>query len=298
MAEDLGRFLRGEPIKARPVGRLERLRKWCRRQPAAAALVAVSVLAVVLIVGGLTMGMVLLTEKQRATEGALGREKQARNDLEEALRSERRLSYFQRISLADRYVAAGNRARAFRVLDECPPELRGWEWDHLRRLCRDERLTLRSGPNGFLFGPIPLQVGMPKAMGDWDRTKLYHFWGSADGSRALVVDGSGGRLLDVATGRELARLDVSLPSAEDQYRSLPLSADGRVLVRTFRGSPNGRPRPARVEVREIASGRVLAVRRGGPGDPPRRPQPGRPAPARLHPAGPGPEGGAPDLSRL
>ncbi len=47
LASELDHFLAGEPIKARPVGRLERLIKWTRRQPAQAALVVVSLLAVI-----------------------------------------------------------------------------------------------------------------------------------------------------------------------------------------------------------------------------------------------------------
>jgi tetratricopeptide (TPR) repeat protein len=46
LADDLRRFLDGEPITARPVGRLERTWKWMRRRPLGAALVGVSVTAV------------------------------------------------------------------------------------------------------------------------------------------------------------------------------------------------------------------------------------------------------------
>jgi tRNA A-37 threonylcarbamoyl transferase component Bud32 len=45
LAADLRRFLKGEPVKARPAGRVGRLWRWCKRNPALAAASALAALA-------------------------------------------------------------------------------------------------------------------------------------------------------------------------------------------------------------------------------------------------------------
>jgi serine/threonine-protein kinase len=73
LADDLGRFGRGEPVAARPVGVAERAWKWVRRRPTAAGLLA----AVVLLVAAGGVGAWLLSQ-QRAT----ARGRQAQTDQE------------------------------------------------------------------------------------------------------------------------------------------------------------------------------------------------------------------------
>ncbi|MCI0641166.1 MAG: serine/threonine-protein kinase [Gemmataceae bacterium] len=51
LAQELRRFHEGEPILTRPVSRLEHCRRWCRRHPARAALVAMSGAAAVFLCG-------------------------------------------------------------------------------------------------------------------------------------------------------------------------------------------------------------------------------------------------------
>jgi tetratricopeptide (TPR) repeat protein len=61
LAEDLCRFQAGEPIVARPIGRLERLAKWARRRPAVAALTGGLAAALLALLAALTTGIVLTT---------------------------------------------------------------------------------------------------------------------------------------------------------------------------------------------------------------------------------------------
>ncbi len=77
LADDLGRFLRSEPIWARRVSACERLLKWVRRKPTLAALLIVSALALVaLIGGGVAHNVRLDAEVERAEANAAEAQRQ------------------------------------------------------------------------------------------------------------------------------------------------------------------------------------------------------------------------------
>ena len=89
LAEDLGRFLAGEPIRARPTGLLERGYKWSKRRPSLAALIAVSVLSFVgLAIGGWYYAASLSwanKELKKANELAQAERVRAEDNFEQAL---------------------------------------------------------------------------------------------------------------------------------------------------------------------------------------------------------------------
>jgi formylglycine-generating enzyme required for sulfatase activity len=84
LADDLQRFQTDEPIRARPVGRLERAMKWAKRRPALAALMGVVLLALVLLVvlsGNLAAARNDADEKRKAAEKEADKARKARDFL-------------------------------------------------------------------------------------------------------------------------------------------------------------------------------------------------------------------------
>src|SRR5262249_55086310 len=131
LALDLQRFLHDEPVLACPPSAAYRVKKFVRRHKGPVLATAVIVLA---LVGG-SVG---------TTTGLL-RAQAERDDKEQARQAERRTAYARAIPLAHAEWRAGNPGRAERVLDECSPELRGWEWHYLRRLFQGRQLATLGG---------------------------------------------------------------------------------------------------------------------------------------------------------
>jgi tRNA A-37 threonylcarbamoyl transferase component Bud32 len=93
LADDLGRYLRGEPIAAHPATILEKAVKWAKRQPAQATTLAVSAVAALLLAaGGLWFTNELMKERnqaqQKEKEVGLARdaEKRRASELDSALK--------------------------------------------------------------------------------------------------------------------------------------------------------------------------------------------------------------------
>ncbi|WP_165073584.1 protein kinase domain-containing protein [Paludisphaera rhizosphaerae] len=132
LADDLENFLIGKPIQARRVGSLERVWRWCKRNPAAAGMIGVSGIALLTLVG---LGVALAYQSRLQAAYAAK---------DEAFARERTFLYENRVLFADRELNDNTPHRAEQMLDECPPERRDWEWNYLKRQCHAELMIIQA----------------------------------------------------------------------------------------------------------------------------------------------------------
>ena len=76
-------------------------------------------------------------------------------DLQGNIERERRDSYFHRIALSQRELSVNNLGGALQLLDECPEDLRQWEWYYLMRLCRVEPSSCGTRPRSAAWRSAP-----------------------------------------------------------------------------------------------------------------------------------------------
>jgi WD40 repeat protein len=206
LADDLERWLAGEPIQARPYTRLERAVKAVRRRPArAAVVVALGLMA------GWIFGQTLshnrdlerlLQTTRDAEQAARDSERLAKDNEQTARESQEQVIhqlYLSQMGQAHLAWKDGQVGRVLDLLGAQEPErtgghdLRGFEWYYLRRLCQAGHTVLARqeqpfygvaySPDGKLLAATsgPLR---PDRAGRWDL-----------------------KLFDAATGKELRSLD-------------------------------------------------------------------------------------------
>ena len=252
LAEDLGRFLDGRPIRARRSSARERLGKWARRRPAHAALAGVIALSLASGLGVLLWSSAWSRRHIREMHEAVARaerdtqraERSAHEAHLDVARADERERFAERYGLASQLrlihetFNSGNIALAAKMVDAHRPgpgrpEPRGFAWGYLRRLFRGEVTALGEAEQTEWSAVFDLAVGPD------GRTIAA---GTADG-RVVVWD-----LVDRRLRHTLSH-QTSGPWRPVYY--LAFSGDGRFLAS---GGDS-----CVVKIWDMASGRELAA---------------------------------------
>jgi WD40 repeat protein len=294
LAEDLRRFLKGEPITARPAGVIEKGLKWVRRRPAAAGLLGLTALVVAGLAGG--GWWYSQREFERAErEAGLRRDAdyaaaEAKVKAQEAkdramelaqqkdVEHERAacLQYAVDMTLAHRAWENNNVRQVLDLLAvQVPapgkPDHRGWEWYYQQRLFQSELRSLTAQDvHSVAFSPDGrrLASGCGRQIILWDTVsgqllRIFNIHTDYVESVAFSPDGrclaSASRdksikVWDVASGRELR----TYKGHNGAVRSVAFSPDGRRLASASSDKT--------VKVWDAASGQELRTLKGHTGD--------------------------------
>jgi WD40 repeat protein/tRNA A-37 threonylcarbamoyl transferase component Bud32 len=188
LADDLRRYLAGRPIAARPVGRLERLVRWTKRNPVTSALLAL--VAVSLALGAVVGSVLALRARHSASESA-------------------QHLYLAHMNLAQQYWDAGRTAPVLELLGRYAPQAgqsldrRGWEWHYQWNLCHRElrQIGRWSGAvHCVAVSPDGLRIA---AAGDAGDVQLFE---TATGRRLRQFHGHRGAVYDVVFSPDGSRL--------------------------------------------------------------------------------------------
>jgi WD40 repeat protein/serine/threonine protein kinase len=171
-ADELDRYLHDEPVRARRLSRVEKICRWCRRNPtlggllvATTGLIFMSALAIVLVFDQVQL--------RRAHEQA-----------EKADRMQERYLYVNDICMTDRLYRENQLFRARQLLEDCAADQRGWEWNYLDRITNADLLSLTGHTQ-----PVHTLAFAPR--------QRWLVSGSGDGSLVFWEPGAAKRMLEL-----------------------------------------------------------------------------------------------------
>jgi WD40 repeat protein/tRNA A-37 threonylcarbamoyl transferase component Bud32 len=249
LADDLRRWLEGEPIKARRPGFVERAVRWGKREPKLAAAGALAMIGLV----ALAVALAIVLQKVQADYGqeqlAHGKTKQSLTDTKQSLTDEladhRRTKgdrYAKQVGLANEQIGAFNLRGGMATLAACPGDLRGWEWGHLRMLAEGT-------PDAFHVLPGNGRVLHIAFSGDSKQLLSQHVHGTH-------------KVWDLAAMKSKDRKQAL---ALEEWAAVRFSADGKRVAEVQRPAPVVRPKgegkdeppPAKLVVREVDTNNVV-----------------------------------------
>ncbi|MBM4068867.1 MAG: hypothetical protein FJ271_07965 [Planctomycetes bacterium] len=239
LADDLHRYLEGEPIAARRMSALRRTVRWCRRHPAAAVLLTLVLLA------PLAFGVL---------HWQIAREERELRDLSEIReRGMRRLLYLAQVRQAHQALDQSDQDRAIDLLRRWLPrkgqdDLRDWEWYYLWDLCQG-RYSLRAYQGqavAAIYRPGHTQlisaggpVGKPGEIRVWDADtgKPVRRWAAhANAITAIACSSDGKRLASASFDRTVhlwdpdTGIEIQKLGHRDNVRAIAFAPDGKRLA--------------------------------------------------------------------
>jgi WD40 repeat protein/serine/threonine protein kinase len=199
LAEDLQRYLADEPVMACRPSLGYRLRKFLRRNKA--PVLAAGLVALALLCGGIgvAFGLIEAWNRRKLTslwqkaeiargeaETARDGEAKAKRETEDAREKLAAVEYGRTMQVAHQEWRDNNVPSALILLDSTRPDLRGWEWRYVYRLCHSDLVTFRGHTDGVWSAAISAD-GTRVATASLDKTA--RVWEARTGGEVLAFKG-------------------------------------------------------------------------------------------------------------